>query len=130
MLSQMGRLNSLMAEKYSMYLCIIAFLKLYFNDYAITFSQFFSLCPLYQAPHSLRQSPHHCSCPWVMRISSLATLFSVLYFTSPWLFCIYLFVLLNPLTFSLIPLHSTPIWQPSKDSPYKKQTKLIRRTDT
>ena len=35
-------------------------------------------------PHSLRQSPHHCSCPWVLRISSLALPFPVLYFTSPW----------------------------------------------
>ena len=34
----------------------------------------------------------------VLRIRSLATLFPVLYFTSPWLFCDYQFVLLNPLT--------------------------------
>ena len=43
-------------------------------------------------PHSLRQSPHHCSCPWVMHVSSLATPSTVLYFTSPWLFCNYLVV--------------------------------------
>ena len=40
------------------------------------------------------------------------TLFPTLYFTSPWLFCNYLFVLLNPLTSSLILLFPTPIWQP------------------
>ena len=66
-------------------------------------SQFFPLCLPPQNIHPfLRQSPHHGSCPWVMCISSLATLFPILYFTSPWLFCNYLFVLLNPLTSSLI----------------------------
>ena len=65
-------------------------------------------------PYSLRQFPYHCSCPGVMHISSLATPFPVLYFTAPWLFCTYLFVLLN-LTSSPIPTH-TPhlIWQSSK----------------
>ena len=68
-------------------------------------SQFLPLCaPPPSIPHSLRQSPHHCSCPWVMCISSLATAFPLLYFTSPWLFCTYLFVFLNPLTTSPIPL--------------------------
>ena len=56
-----------------------------------------------QHPQSLRQSSHCCSCPWVMLTSSLATQFPSLYFTSPWLFCNHLFVLLNPLTFSHIP---------------------------
>ena len=56
------------------------------------FSPFASLLP---TPHFLRQSPHHCSYPWVMHVSSLATPFLILYFTSPWLFCDYLFVLLN-----------------------------------
>ena len=71
--------------------------------------QFFPLCPSPPSiPHSLRQSPHLCSCPWIMHISSLATLFLILYFTSPWLFCNYLFVLLNPLTSSPIPTQSLP----------------------
>ena len=66
-------------------------------------SQFFLLCPpLPSTPHSLRQSPHHCLCPWITHISSLATPFLILYFISPWLFCNYLFVLLNPLTSSPI----------------------------
>ena len=72
-------------------------------------SQFFPLSPPPPStPHSLRQSPHHCSCPWVMHIISLATLFPILHFTSPWLFCNYLFVLLNPLTSSPIPSHPLP----------------------
>ena len=45
-------------------------------------------------PHSLRQPPHHCSCPWVIHINSLATLFPTLYSPSPWLFYNWLFVLL------------------------------------
>ena len=52
--------------------------------------------------------PPLCSCPWVMHINSLSTPFPVLYFTVPWLFCNYLFVLLNPLTSSPIPPHPLP----------------------
>ena len=75
------------------------FLKLYFIDYAITVVLIF--------PPRLPSTPHHplpqvipppFSCPWVMCVSSLAPLFPTLYFTSPWLFCNYLFVLLNPFT--------------------------------
>ena len=77
-----------------------------FIDYAITVVQFFPLCiPPPSILHSLRQSPHPCSCPWVMCVSSLATPFPILYITCPWLFCNYLFVLLNPLTSSPIPPH-------------------------
>ena len=36
----------------------------------------------------------------------------IVLFTSPWLFCNYLFILLNPLTSSPIPLQPPPIWQP------------------
>ena len=38
--------------------------------------------PLPPSTHSLRQSPHHCSCPWIIPINSLATPFPILYFTS------------------------------------------------
>ena len=70
-------------------------------------SWFFLLCPSpHRTPHSLRQFPHHCSCPWVMRISSLATPFPILYCTSPGLFGNHLFVLLNPLASSPILPHS------------------------
>ena len=59
--------------------------------------QLFQFFPLWSPPpstlHSLRQSPHHCSCPWVMCISSLVIPFPILSFTSPWLFCTYQFVL-------------------------------------
>ena len=74
-------------------------------------SWFFLLClasPPPSVPYPFRKSPHHCSCPWVMHITSLATLFPILYFTSLRLFCNYLFVLLNPLTSSPIPWYPLP----------------------
>ena len=69
-------------------------------------------------PHGLRQSPHHCSCPWVMYVSASAAPFPMLCFTSPWLFCNYLFILLNPLTSLRIPPQPSPIRQPSEHSLY------------
>ena len=67
-------------------------------------SWFFPLCPSPpSAPYSLRQALHHCSCPWVTSMSCLAAPCPILNFTSPWLFCNYLFVLLSPLTSSPIP---------------------------
>ena len=82
-------------------------------------SQFLLLCPPPpNIPFSLRQSPHHCSCPWVMPVSLLATPFPIVYLTSLWLFCNYLFVLLNPLTVLTLPHTPSPICQPSKCSPY------------
>ena len=81
-------------------------------------SWFFPLSPPSPStPLSLRQSPHHNSCPWVTCTSSLATPFPILYCTSPWLSCNYLFVLFNPLTSSPFPPHPPAIWQPSKCSP-------------
>ena len=72
-------------------------------------SWFFPLCPPPPSiPYSLSQCPHHCSCPWVMHISSLAPPFPTLYFISPWLFSNYLFVLLTALTSSPISLHPLP----------------------
>ena len=79
-----------------------SFLKLYFIVCTITVVPHFpSLSPSTPSPHSLRQSPHHCPfpCPWVMNTHSLATLFSMLYFIPPWLFCNYQFVHINPFTF-------------------------------
>ena len=70
------------------------------------------LPPPPSTPHYFRQSSYHCSCPWVVHehalLSTLASPFPVLYFTSPWLFCNYLLVLLNPLTFSPIPPRPLP----------------------
>ena len=90
--------------------------KLYFIDYAITVVLISPLRPSSTQYPSLPQAiyPHHCSRSWVMHVSSLATPFPILCFTSPWLFCNYLFVLLNPLTSSPI-APNLPIWQPSKE---------------
>ena len=93
------------------------FLKLYFIDYAIIVVLNFPICtnpP--SSPCFLRQSSYLCSCPLVMHISSLAIPFPILYFTSPWPFCTYQFVLLNPLTSSPIPPHPCFICKPSKCS--------------
>ena len=66
------------------FLISFSFLKLYSIDYAITVVPVFPLCPCpLSTPHSLRQSSHIRSCPWVVHISSLATAFPMLYFTSP-----------------------------------------------
>ena len=66
-------------------------------------SWFFPFCPPPPStPYSFKQSTCHCSCPWVMCMFFGCSI-SLLYFTSPWLFCNYLFVLLDPLTFSPIP---------------------------
>ena len=77
-------------------------------------SQFFLLFPLPPAPPTPSGNPHaivhvHGSCE-----HSLAAPFPILYFTSLWLLCNYLFVLLNPLISSAVPPHTLPIWQPSK----------------
>ena len=80
---------------------------------------FLPLLPSTQHPHPeaiaspLFMSTGHC-------IRSSAALFPILSFTSPWLFCNHLFVLVNPLT-SLFMHFSTapPFRQPSKPSkPY------------
>ena len=91
----------------------LEWVRLFFNYILLIMLLQFSQClplgpPPHSTPHSLRPSPHCCSCPWVMHINSLATPFPMLYFTSPWLFCNYLFVLLNPLTSSPIPPQPLP----------------------
>ena len=92
------------------------FLKLYFINYAITVVLIFP--PLHP---STQQPPHPQAIPPPLFmsmghvykcISSLTAPFPILYVTSPWLFCNYLFVLLYPLTSSPIPLGLPPIWQP------------------
>ena len=70
---------------------LFIFIYLYFIDYAIT------VVPLHPAPPTPSGNPHHCSCPGIIHVSSLAILFPILYLTSPWLFINYLFVLVNPL---------------------------------
>ena len=82
-----------------------AFLKIYFIDYAIIVVPSFPLCPSPPGtPHSLQQSPHHSSCPWVMHISSLASPFPILFLTSTCLFCTYQLCFLFPVLFPHSPL--------------------------
>ena len=85
---------------------LIGIFKIIFYYYAITVISIFPLCtPPPSTPCFLRQFFYHCACPWVMCLSALTTPFPILYFTSPWLFCDYLFVVLNPLTSSPLPLN-------------------------
>ena len=78
--------------------------------------QFFPLwLSLPSLPKLSQTIPTPVSMSMVMHICSLATLFPMLYFTSPWLFCNYQFALFNPFTFFTQP---PPIWQPSKCSLY------------
>ena len=89
------------------------YLFIYFNlndIYCLCYhscSKFPPVPPSTQAyTHSLRQSPRCCPHPWVIHTCSLATIFPMLSFTSPWLFCNNQFVLLNFFTFFAPPLHS------------------------
>ena len=96
-------------------------------------SHFFPLCPPPPSTsHSLGQSLHLCSCLWVMCISSLATPFPILYFTFPWLFCNYQFILLNPLTSNPFPktpshLAMTHTWAYSDSHHLSSSTRVTAR---
>ena len=91
---------------YFVYCCV--FLKLYVIFLCCyscpNFTPFASLhpvCPsgnLHTVVHDLG------SCMYVL----WAAVFPTLYFTSPWLFCDYQFVLLNPFTFSTLPANPFP----------------------
>ena len=50
---------------------------------------FLSFIPLLPVPPLPPSFPHLSSCPWVIHISSLASLFPILFLTSPCLFCAY-----------------------------------------
>ena len=104
--------QELLLQHVILYSLSVLCLKLYFIDHAVIVVLIF---PHPVPPYSLRQSPQHCSCPWIMYVSSLATPFPLFYFISPWLFCNYLFVLLNLLTSSPILPLPPPIWQPSSN---------------
>ena len=89
----------------------IFFKKIYFIDYVITVVLIYPPLPssTQYSPFSLAILPLS-SCLWVMHISSLATPFPILFLTLPYLFCNYLFILLNLCTFSpIIPL-PPPNW--------------------
>ena len=95
--------------KYLLCCCFLNYIYK-FIDYAITVVLTFPpLPPSTQHPRLPQATPHHCLCPWVICVSSLATPFPILYFTSPWLFCNDLFVLLNLFTHSptICSLHAT-----------------------
>ena len=72
----------------------------YFIDYAITVVPYF--CPLYSPlpctplPPSF---PQLSSCPWVVRVSSLASPFPILFLSYPYLFCTYHLCFLFPVAF-------------------------------
>ena len=78
-----------------MCVCIYIILNYILLIMLLKLSQYFPFPPSTQHSHSLRQSPHHCSCLWVMCVSSWAPPFPILSFTSPWLVCDYRFVLLH-----------------------------------
>ena len=63
------------------------------------------------APLTLQHSPPLSSCPWVVHISSLASLFPILFLTYPCLFYAYQLCLLFPVP---LPSHGPP---PSIDNP-------------
>ena len=81
------------------------FFQLYFIDYGITVVPIFPpLSLLHPAPPTPSSNLHT-----IVHVhGSLAAPFPILYLISPWLFCNYLFVLLNPLTSSPIPPHTPP----------------------
>ena len=92
---------------YSQY--IFLFLIIFHCLCSYSCTDFSPFAPLHPAtPLTQAISPHtHCSCQRVMCISSLASSFHILYFTSPQVFY-NLFVLLNPLTTSPITLQPFP----------------------
>ena len=71
------------------------------------------LCNL-QSDHPEKLSTR--KAPYIV-IRILLTIFPMLYFTCPWLFCDYQFVLHNPFSFCTHP-HALPICKPSKRSLY------------
>ena len=81
--------------------------KVYFVDYVITVAPIFPLCPLCQVLPFPPAIPTLSVCPWVVHVSSLASPFPILFFTSPCLFCTYQLYFLFPAPFSpfsLLPL--------------------------
>ena len=75
---------------YVWFFCIFLFLKYILLIMLLQFSQFFPLCPPSTLhPPTLQHSPALSSCPWVVRISSLSSLFPIPFLTSPHLFNAY-----------------------------------------
>ena len=70
-------------------------------------SQFFPFCSPPPSTPTPSGNPHPIVHIRGSCLGFLATPFPILYFTTLWLFCNYLFVFLNPLTSSPIPLYHT-----------------------
>ena len=98
------------------HLALFCFLIIYYCLCYYSCPHFSPFALLTQQSPLLRQSPYHGSCLWVMWVCSLTTPFPVLYFTSPWLFSNNQFVLLNPLTSSLILPHPYVCFESGNDS--------------
>ena len=74
-------------------------------------SQFFPLCP----PPPSNTPPRLSSCPWVVRVSSLASPFPILFLTSPCLFCAYQLCFSTPPSFPPFSPFSLPADNPPCD---------------
>ena len=81
--------------------------KVYFIDHAITVVPFFS-SPFFSS--TLYPPTPTSSCPWVIHMSSLASLFPMLFLMSPCLFCAYQLCFLYPVPFSSILPPPLPHW--------------------
>ena len=93
---------------------VLVFFKLHFIDYAITVVLIVPTLPASTQHPPLPQAvlpPLFMSMGHECKFFGCSISCTVLYI--PWLFCNYLFVLLNPLTSSPILPHSSPIWRPS-----------------
>ena len=99
--------------------------KVHFIDYAITVVPILS--SLYSHPvHPLPPAfPHFSSCPWVIHISSLASLFSILFLTSPCLFCTYHLCFLFPIPFPPFSPHPLPDVNPPSDLCFCKSVPIL-----
>ena len=81
-------------------------------------SQLFPLCPPPpRTPNCLGQSPHHCSCPWVMHMDSLLLHFLCCALHPRGSSVTTYSYFLIPSPFYPLP-HLRTFWQPSKCSPY------------
>ena len=89
------------------YLYIFFLFLMYFIDFAISVAPFPGFIPLHPSPPLPPAfTPLLSSCPWVIHISFLASLFPILFLTSPCLFCTYHLCFLFPVPFpSFSPLH-------------------------
>ena len=92
--------------------------KLYFIDYAF---RVVLISSFYPRPPSTFLLPQAITTPLFMSTGHAYNFFglsfTILYFTSPWLFSNYQSILINPLIFSTVLPKSPPIWPPSKHSP-------------